>query len=43
MVSIFSGHDYRSGYVKQLFTARPKKQDYMISKSLSCVFAIVCI
>ena len=43
MVSIFIGHDYRSGYVKQLFTTHPKKQDYMISKSLSCAFAIVCM
>ena len=43
MVSIFIGHDYRSGYVKQLFTTHPKKQDYMISKSLVCAFAIVCM
>ena len=43
MVSIFIGHDYRSGYVKQLFTTHAKKQDYMISKSLSCAFAIVCM
>ena len=43
MVSIFVGHDYKSGYVKQLFTTHAKKQDYMISKSLSCAFAIVCM
>ncbi|MBE6589786.1 MAG: hypothetical protein E7643_06365 [Ruminococcaceae bacterium] len=43
MVSIFIGHDYRSGYVKQLFTTHAKKQDYMISKSLVCAFAIVCM
>lgn len=43
MVSIFIGHDYRSGYVKQLFTTHPKKQDYMLSKSLVCAFAIVCM
>ena len=43
MVSIFIGHDYRSGYIKQLFTTHPKKQDYVISKSLSCAFAIVCM
>lgn len=43
MVSIFIGHDYKSGYVKQLFTTHAKKQDYMISKSLSCAFAIVCM
>ena len=43
MVSIFIGNDYRSGYVKQLFTTHAKKQDYMISKTLSCAFAIVCM
>ncbi len=41
MVSIFIGHDYQSGYVKQLFTNHPKKQDYMISKTLVSAFAIV--
>ena len=40
MVSVFIGHDYRSGYVKQLFTTHPKKQDYMISKSIVCAFAM---
>lgn len=43
MVSIFIGHDYKSGYVKQLFTTHAKKQDYMISKSLTCAFAIACM
>lgn len=43
MVSIFIGHDYKSGYVKQLFTTHAKKQDYMISKTLSCAFAIACM
>jgi len=43
MVSIFIGHDYRSGYVKQLFTTHPKKQDYMISKTLVCAFAMACM
>lgn len=43
MVSIFIGHDYKSGYVKQLFTTHAKKIDYMISKSLACAFAIVCM
>ena len=40
MVSIFIGHDYKSGYVKQLFTTHAKKEDYMISKSLTCAFAM---
>lgn len=43
MVSIFIGHDYKSGYVKQLFTIHPKKQDYMISKSIACTFAMACM
>ncbi len=43
MVSIFIGHDYKSGYVKQLFTTHAKKQDYMISKTLTCAFAMVCM
>ena len=43
MVSIFIGHDYKSGYVKQLFTTHAKKQDYMISKTITCAFAIVCM
>ena len=45
MVSIFIGHDYKSGYVKQLFTTHAKKQDYMISKTLTCALAMasMCI
>lgn len=43
MVSIFIGHDYKSGYVKQLFTTHAKKQDYMISKTLCCAFAMACM
>ncbi|MBE6927472.1 MAG: hypothetical protein E7467_03125 [Ruminococcaceae bacterium] len=43
MVSIFIGHDYKSGYVKQLFTTHAKKIDYMLSKTISCTFAVVCM
>lgn len=43
MVSIFIGYDYRSGYVKQLFTTHAKKQDYMMSKTLTCAFAMACM
>ena len=32
LVSIFIWHDYRSGYVKQLFTTHAKKRDYMMSR-----------
>ena len=43
MVSIFIGHDYRSGYVKQLFTTHAKKRDYMIAKSLVSAFSMACM
>lgn len=43
MVSIFIGHDYKSGYVKQLFTTHPKKQDYMMSKTIIGAFSMVCM
>ena len=43
MASIFIGHDYKSGYVKQLFTTHAKKQDYMISKTLICAFSMACM
>ncbi|MDE6660910.1 MAG: hypothetical protein K2J93_03685 [Anaeroplasmataceae bacterium] len=43
MISIFIGHDYKSGYVKQLFTTHAKKQDYMISKSLLGAFSMACM
>lgn len=43
MVSIFIGNDYRSGYVKQLFTTHAKKQDYMMSKTLVSSFSMVCM
>ncbi len=45
MVSIFIGHDYKSGYVKQLFTTHAKKQDYVMSKTVVSAFAMasMCI
>ena len=43
MVSIFIGHDYKSGYVKQLFTTHAKKEDYMMSKTITCAFAMACM
>lgn len=43
MISIFIGHDYKSGYVKQLFTTHAKKQDYMMSKSLVGAFSMACM
>ena len=43
LVSIFIGHDYSSGYVKQLFTTHSHKSDYMMSKSIVCAFAMACM
>lgn len=43
MISIFIGHDYKSGYVKQLFTVHPKKEDYMLSKTLAGAFSMTCM
>ena len=43
MISIFIGHDYKSGYVKQLFTTHAKKQDYMMSKSIVGAFSMACM
>ena len=43
MVSIFIGHDYKSGYVKQLFTTHAKKEDYMMNKSLVGAFSMACM
>lgn len=43
MISIFIGHDYKSGYVKQLFATHPKKQDYVISKTLCGAFSMACM
>ena len=43
MVSIFIGHDYKSGYVKQLFTTHAKKQDYMLSKVIVGAFSMACM
>ena len=38
-VCIFVSEDFRSGYVKNLFAVRSKKDDYVISKSLVCFVA----
>ena len=36
LVCIFVGADFRSGYVKNLFTVRSKKTDYIASKTVVC-------
>ncbi len=43
MLSIFIGHDYKSGYVKQLFTTHAKKEDYMLSKTAIGAFSMACM
>ena len=36
LVCVFVADDFRSGYAKNLFTVRAKKDDYVISKTLVC-------
>lgn len=36
LVCLFVSEDFRSGYVKNLFTVRSKKWDYVISKTVVC-------
>ena len=38
-VCLFVGDDFRSGYAKNLFTVRSKKDDYVISKTITCFIA----
>ena len=38
-VCVFVSDDFRSGYVKNLFTVRSKKDDYIVSKSIVCFVA----
>ena len=42
-VCIFVSEDFRSGYAKNLFTVRAKKNDYVISKSIVCFVAGACM
>lgn len=42
-VCIFVSEDFRSGYVKNLFTVRSKKGDYVISKTLIGFVGGVCM
>ena len=36
LVGLFVAEDFRSGYAKNLFTVRAKKDDYVISKTIVC-------
>ena len=38
-VCMFISEDFRSGYAKNLFTVRAKKDDYVISKTITCFVA----
>lgn len=42
-VCIFIAEDFRSGYVKNLFTVRSKKDDYVISKTITSFVAGACM
>jgi len=42
-VCIFISEDFRSGYAKNLFTVRVKKDDYVISKTIVCFIAGACM
>lgn len=43
LVCIFVADDFRSGYSKNLFTVRSKKNDYVISKSIISFIAGTCM
>ncbi len=38
-ICLFVGAEFRSGYAKNLFTVRANKTDYVISKTVVCIFA----
>jgi len=42
-VCLFVGADFSSGYAKNLFTVRSKKDDYVVSKSITCFVAGGCM
>jgi len=43
LVCLFVSDDFRSGYAKNLFTVREKKNDYVISKTLVCFMSGTCM
>lgn len=43
LTSIFIGHDYMSGFVKNVFTVHSKKKDYVVSKIIVGVFCTLCM
>ena len=43
LVCIFVAEDFRSGYVKNLFTVRAGKTDYVTSKTLVCLVGGMCM
>ena len=36
-VCLFVSEDFRSGYAKNIFAIRPKKSDYVVSKTVTCL------
>lgn len=43
LLAIFIGHDYMSGFVKNVFTVHSKKRDYVISKIAIGTFSMICM
>lgn len=40
---IFIAEDFKSGYAKNIFTIRSNRMDYVVSKTLTCFIASVCM
>lgn len=36
LVCVFTADDFRSGYAKNLFSVRPQKTEYVVSKTIAC-------
>jgi len=43
LLSFFISHDFKSGFVKNIFTVHAKKQDYAVSKTVIGVFSSACM
>ncbi len=43
LVCVFVSEDFKSGYVKNLFSVRVKKTDYIISKTIICFLCSACM
>lgn len=43
LTCIFISDDFKCGYAKNIFTVRPKKAGYVISKTVTCFIATTCM